>query len=70
MKRRELPITCREERPVSGAPIAHSHPALGLSDTLSQAAFARDDAEILHEQKQALCVAGYVCTCKLVIQTS
>lgn len=44
MKRRELPITCGEERPVSGALIAHSQPASGLSDTLSQAAFARDDA--------------------------
>lgn len=48
----------RGEGPVSGAPIAHSQTALGLSDTLSQAAFARDGAEILHEQKQALCAAG------------
>lgn len=70
MKRRELPITCGEVRPINGAPVAHFQPSLGLSDTLSQPAFPRDAAAILHEEKQALGAAGCVLTCKWGIWTS
>lgn len=56
MKSRELPITCGEVRPISGAPVAHFQPSLGLSDTLSQAAFTRDAAAISCMRKSKLCV--------------
>lgn len=56
MKRRELPITCGEVRPVSGSPVAHCQPSLRLSDTLSQAAFTRYAAAISCMRKSKLWV--------------